>query len=414
MNALAVNYLLNTFLLRTRHFYPLNWGKYEWQDVVKFLAGGRFPDAVQNLEQLVCQLANVKYAFALNYGTSAIQVALEALNLPPGSEVIVPSFSCEAMVLPAIKIGLKPVLADVDQDFNLRIESAKEALNANTSAIIFAHLSGKFAHNTTEILALARQHGLKVIEDAAQSFGLKWRGKWTGTLGDIGIFSFGEGKHLFGPGGGMLITNDETVNDYCRSRPLPVETNPSIRFRLLRFIWRYGLQRITFPFRVATRSMRTHLKYLFPVQSPSEYYTYTVRRISEIEAILAHHRIEHCSEVIQKRQANGRYLLESEVLQQAGLQVPDPVNHIFTKFLISTGDNEEVALYLRMLLRKNGIETEPSYKPLHLRPSFTHLKRTSMQETERRWRGAFSLPVNPCLNQGDMDHILSVVSGYKR
>ncbi len=400
-------FLLNVLLLRSCHFLQPFFGVEEWRYIAKFFSGNQLQGEVANLEQEVCRLTKSKYALGLNLGRSAIQVALEAFNFPPQSEVILPSFSCTGVIVPVIQAGLQPVLADVDRDFNLRFESVAAGLSARTRAVILPHLSGKFARDSQKILDLAQQKGLKVIEDACQSFGLKRGDKWAGTFGDVGVFSFGLGKNLFGPGGGLLLTDDAEVIQYCRSRSLAQEGLGSVRRRLGHFLWRFGCPRGEFLLSSAQRVINYGLArrgeppilqdFLFPVQ-----------QISGIEAAISLCQVKKFREVILKRQANAQSLLTSTALRGAGLDLPDPEDHIFTKFLVSSATSQEAAVALRQLLHSHGIETELSYTPLHLRTPFAGYKHTDLTETERRWRGAFAIPVTPRLSPRDKARIIRV------
>jgi dTDP-4-amino-4,6-dideoxygalactose transaminase len=147
-------------------------------------------------------------------------------------------------------------------------------------------------------------------------------------------------------------------------------------------------------------------------------FAYPVYRMSDLEAALAWCQMGRCQEIIDRRQSNAQTLLASGALAQTGLDLPNPEDHIFTKFLVSTATCQESAMALRKLLYCHGIEPELSYTPLHLRKPFAGYRRTDMTETERRWHGAFAIPVNPRLSPRAMARIIRVtkifsVSGPK-
>jgi dTDP-4-amino-4,6-dideoxygalactose transaminase len=406
-------FLLNTLLFRSCHFLQPFWGSCEWQHIGKFFAGKDLFGVVKRLEEEVLRLTGAKYALGLNLGRSAIQLALESFSFPPKSEVIIPSFSCTGVIMPVIQAGLEPVLADIDQHFNPKAESIEQALSPRTRAIILPHLSGKWAHDTEPILKIAAGHGLKVIEDASQAFGLQRHRKWAGTLGDVGIFSFGLGKNLFGPGGGMLITNDEMVISYCKSQTLGRENLNSVRRRVANFIYSYQFPRLKFLERCCRNILKRSWKSPTEVVSPKRF-TFPVYQISDIEAALSWCQMCHYQEIIERRQTHAEALLASWALAQTGLDLPEPNDHIFTKFLISTDKERGRAMDLREWLHASGIETELSYTPLHLRPAFSSFRRTSLPETEKRWMGAFSIPVNPRLNLKEVSRIISVVERFEK
>jgi dTDP-4-amino-4,6-dideoxygalactose transaminase len=147
-------------------------------------------------------------AIATSYGRMAFYYILQALNLPKGSEIIVPALTF--WVVPEIirGLGLKPVFADVDPaTFNLDPEAFERALTSNTRVVVPTHLYG-LACDMDSIMAIARRHRLKVIEDCAHSLGASYRGQWVGTFGDAAFFSFQTLKPLNTYGGGMALVRD--------------------------------------------------------------------------------------------------------------------------------------------------------------------------------------------------------------
>ncbi|ADQ78753.1 DegT/DnrJ/EryC1/StrS aminotransferase [Paludibacter propionicigenes WB4] len=181
-------------------------------DSSAFIKGGKVVDFQQNLETYL----NVKHVIPVGNGTDALQIALMALGLKPGDEVITPTFTFIATAEVVALLGLTPVVVDVDIDtFNIDIESIKRAITPRTKAIVPVHLFGQNAE-MEQILELARQHNLYVIEDACQSIGSTYtfaNGKsfQSGTMGDVGCTSFFPSKNLgcFGDGGAIFTNNDE-------------------------------------------------------------------------------------------------------------------------------------------------------------------------------------------------------------
>jgi len=403
-----LDYLANTFALRTIPIVHPYWGRSEWRIIRQFLAGEDFPSAAEELEGEVCRLTGARFAMAVNLGRSAIQVALEGFKFSPESEVIVPTFACTGVVVPVIQAGLQPVLVDVDTDFNASVDSVREALSDKTRAVIFPHLGGKFARGMGDLLALAKEKGLRVIDDACQSFGLQVEGRWAGTFGDVGVFSFGGGKTLFGPGGGVLVTNDERLIGR-RADSLAHEEPREVYRRVLRFAWRYGLQRVTFPVSFVTEQVRWRVLSRFskPVGDTPERYSYPVHRIAGVEAALALSQVRRYREIIERNQANAAVLLASDALRKAGLQLPDPSAHSFTKFIVSSGEDAGRARHLQRQLRGRGVQTGALYTPLHLRPPFARWQRTCTPQVDRCWQGIFELPIHPSLDQKDMTRIVA-------
>lgn len=148
-----------------------------------------------------------KYAISCTNGTAALHIALSGFNIGPGDEVIVPSYSFIASSFSIIQAGAIPVFCDVTTDHTIDPKKIESLITERTKAIIVVHLYGVVA-DMDPILALARKHDLKVIEDCAQCFGGEYKGKKTGTVGDAGCFSFCQSKHFTTGGEGGMVTTD--------------------------------------------------------------------------------------------------------------------------------------------------------------------------------------------------------------
>lgn len=159
----------------------------------------------------------VSHCVAMGNGTDAIEIALEALALPPGSEVIVPANSFIASSESVTRSGLKVVFADVDPvTYTLDPEDVRRRLTSRTKAMIVVHLYGHPA-KMDALMALAREYGLRLFEDCAQAHGAEFQGRRVGSIGDIGSFSFYPGKNLGAYGdGGAIVTNDAELALKCR------------------------------------------------------------------------------------------------------------------------------------------------------------------------------------------------------
>lgn len=166
-------------------------------------------DEGQRFEEEFAAFAGCRYGIALANGTVALELALYALDIGPGDEVITSSRTFIASASAAVARGATPVIADVDPvSQNLTAATIKAALTAKTKAIIAVHLAG-WPCDMAPIMALAGEHGLKVIEDCAQAHGATYQGRPVGSLGDVAAFSFCQDKIMTTGGeGGMLTTND--------------------------------------------------------------------------------------------------------------------------------------------------------------------------------------------------------------
>lgn len=182
-------------------------------DGVAFIQG----DEVRKFEEEFAAHCGVPHAVSVGNGTDALILALKALGVGPGDEVIVPTFTFIATAECVVHAGAKPVFADVSlEDFNLDIESVREKLTPRTRAIIPVHLFGHPA-DMDPLLRLAEERGLVILEDAAQAHGARYKGKRAGGLGRAAAFSFYPSKNLgaFGDGG-MVVTRDAQVAEKLR------------------------------------------------------------------------------------------------------------------------------------------------------------------------------------------------------
>lgn len=162
---------------------------------------------VSKLEQEFAAHIGTKYALAVSSGTAALQVALGALGVGPGDEVLLPGYFWVATVGAVVRSGAIPVLVDCDDTFSLDPKDATRKITPRTKAILVVHMGGVIGR-IHEIVALAKQHQLKVIEDSAQANGASQNGVKAGAFGDLGIFSFQMNKHMTSGEGGMVVTND--------------------------------------------------------------------------------------------------------------------------------------------------------------------------------------------------------------
>ena len=159
---------------------------------------------------------DVQYAIPVNSATSGLSVALAAAGVGPGDEVIVPAISFSATASAVLLFNSIPVFADVDpQTFCIDPDSVRAAIGPRTKAILPVHLTGNVA-DMDSLLAIADEHELVVIEDAAQAPGATWRGRKAGTLGKAGVFSFQQSKNIMTGEGGMIVTDDVEVARLCR------------------------------------------------------------------------------------------------------------------------------------------------------------------------------------------------------
>ena len=187
--------------------------------VERVLRSGRFilgPE-VRAFEEEVARYLGVRHAIGVNSGTDALVIALRALGVGPGDEVITTPFTFFATAEAISAVGATPVFADIDlRTYNLDPEKVSELITPRTKALLPVHLYGQAA-DMDPLLELASAHGLAVLEDTAQAFGGTYKGKKLGTLGDAGAFSFFPTKNLGGVGdGGLIATDRDDVAELAR------------------------------------------------------------------------------------------------------------------------------------------------------------------------------------------------------
>ena len=232
--------------VRTRPFAP--WPVFapdEIEAAAAVLRSGRVNywtgEQAQEFEREFARYLGVGYAIALANGTAALELALHALGIGPGDEVVVPSKTFIATASCVVRAGATPVVADVDADSqNLSAASIESVLSVRTKAVIPVHLAG-WPCAMDEILALAKRRGFAVIEDCAQSVGARYQGRATGSFGDIGCFSFCQDKIITTGGeGGMLVTDSRALwerawshKDHGKSYAAVFEREHPLGFRWL-------------------------------------------------------------------------------------------------------------------------------------------------------------------------------------
>lgn len=171
---------------------------------------------VKEFEQKMSATVGRKYGIAVSNGTAALEVAVQALGIGEGDEVIMPAFTIISCAMAVTKQGAVPVLVDSDAyTWNMNVDEIEAKITSKTKAVMIVHLYG-LPVEADKILALAKKYDLKIIEDAAEMHGQTYNGKPCGSFGDISTFSFYPNKHVTTGEGGMLVTDDEELAERCR------------------------------------------------------------------------------------------------------------------------------------------------------------------------------------------------------
>ena len=171
---------------------------------------------VKKFEQKISVSVERNYGIAVSNGTAALEIAVQALGIGKGDEVIMPTFTIISCAMAVTKLGAVPVLVDSDlYTWNMNVDEIESKITPKTKAIMMVHLYGLPAE-ADKILELAKKYNIKVIEDAAEMHGQTYNGRPCGSFGDISIFSFYPNKHITTGEGGMVVTDDEELAERCK------------------------------------------------------------------------------------------------------------------------------------------------------------------------------------------------------
>ncbi|QDV41665.1 Aminotransferase [Stieleria neptunia] len=345
-------------------------------DSGRFLFG---PD-VKELETEIAQYSQVEHAVGCASGSDALLLALMALDIKAGDEVIVPSFTFFASVSCITRLGATPVFVDICPDtFNIDPQCVAEAITENTKAIIPVHLFGQCAQ-IDRICQIASEHDIPVIEDAAQAIGAAYHSRPAGSWGLAGCFSFYPTKNLGAMGdAGMLTSGDAVMAD---------------RLRLL-----------------AGHGMRPR------------YYHQAVginSRIDTFQAAVLRVKLRHLGDAITSRsKIASRYM---QLLGDGGLVGPDQIVlptvdpnafHVWNQFGIRIGGGRRDAL--RAYLAERGVGSEIYYPvPMHKQQCFEYLNvdGSTLPETERASAEILNLPIFPSLTEAEQQQVVDCIGGY--
>jgi perosamine synthetase len=330
-----------------------------------FLVQGR---RVKALEELFADYCGTRHAIATSSGTTALHIALLAHDIGPGDEVITTPFSFIATANAILYTGARPVFVDVDPEtLNLDAELVEAAITPQTRALLPVHLYGHAA-DMPALMAIAEQHGLAVIEDAAQAHGAACNGQRVGTWG-TGCFSFYPTKNMTTAEGGIITTNDDEIAE--RARMLRSHGQSA----------RYEHQMLGFNF-----------------------------RMTDIHAAIGLTQFQHLEDWNERRILNAQYL--SAHLE--GVQVPSVrpgYRHVFHQYTVRVRpDRDGLAHWLAERQIGTGIHYP---RPIHQQPFYQQLGYDQhLPVAEAASREVLSLPVHPALSLEDLDTIVAAVRNY--
>lgn len=329
-------------------------------------------EEVREFEDKIASFSGVKYAVGLNSGTDALILALDAMGIKAGDEVITTPFTFIATAEAIVRVGAKPIFIDIDpKTYNISPALIEKGITKKTKAILPVHLYGLLA-DMDPILEIAKNRRLKVLEDCAQAIGSDYKGKKAGSMGDVAAFSFFPSKNLgaFGDGG-MVVSNNEEIYK---------------RIKLL-------------------RDHGTDRKYHHGIIGYNS-------RLDNLQAAVLNIKFSYLEKWIEDRIKNAQFFNES--LKDCQLfvpYIPEGYRHSFHLYVLRTERAEKIVTYLN----KNGVESRTYYPiPLHLQGCLKFLghKIGAFPESEKLSRECFAIPVYPELTGEEKTYIVEKIKHF--
>ena len=329
---------------------------------------------VEEFEQLVAHRTGRKYAVAVTNGTAALDAVIESLNLSPGDEVILPTFTIISCVAQILRSGATPIFIDSDcQNFNMKVEDIESKITTKTKAIMLVHIYG-LPVDVNPILDLANKYNIFVIEDAAEAIGQTYYGKECGGFGDVSTFSFYPNKHITTGEGGMILTDHEHL---------------AKKYRSLRNLC----------FKPETRFIHDELGWNL--------------RMTNIQAAIGVAQFEKIDDHLQRKRDIGTLyneLLNDFPLIQLPITETTYAKNIYWVYSIVL--DPRIGLNSRemmKLLATAGVGTRPFFYPLHLQPvlqKFGIAPKGDFTNSEKIYEYGFYLPSGLGLSNNDIEQVV--------
>lgn len=326
---------------------------------------------IGRFEQSFADFCGVRHAVAINNGTTAIHLALVALGIGEGDEVLIPTLTYIATANAVAYCNARPVLVDSEPGtMNMDAAQLEAKITSRTKAIIVVHLYGH-PTNMGPVMEVARRHGLKVIEDAAEAHGAEYCGKRVGGLGDCATFSFFGNKIVTTGEGGMVTTNDDEL---------------AARLRLYR-----------------GQGMDPKRRYWFPVVG----FNY---RMTNVAAAIGLAQMERIDEALAMRQTIAGWYDQALAPYADIVERPfvaDYAHHVYWMYtILLVGVNEKQRDEVMCRMDADGIETRPVFYPMHVLPPYQEDGASYPEANDQAARG-INLPTHSQLEAGDIDRIVT-------
>ena len=353
----------------------------------------------KKFEKRMEEYLDVKHAIGVGNGTDALVIALEALGIGKGDEVITSPFTFFATAEAISVVGAKPVFVDVKlEDFNIDENKIEEAITSETKAIMPVHIFGTPA-NMDMINEIAKKNNLYVIEDACQAIGAKYKDKMVGTLSDIACFSFFPTKNLGTYGdGGLIATNNDRLATICRAlKAHGSGENGEAAYNLLNSI---------------KEEVKVDNQVDDTVYNPKKYYNYLIghnSRLDELHAGILNVKLNYLDEWNKKRNDIAKYYDEKlDDKKYKKMELSTDNYNVYHMYIIQTENRNE----LTKKLDEAGIAYGVYYPvPLHLQKVYKNLgyKEGDLPNAEYLSKRTLAIPVDPELTEVEKEYIIKIL-----
>jgi UDP-4-amino-4,6-dideoxy-N-acetyl-beta-L-altrosamine transaminase len=344
---------------------------------------------VKEFEDALCKYIGCKYAVAVNSGTSALDIAVQALNIEKGGEVITTPFTFAATSNAALYNGLKPVFCDIKSDTrNIDLAEIKKKITKKTRAIIYVDYAGHPC-DIDEIRQIAKEHDLYLIEDACHALGAEYKGKKVGNFADMTIFSFHPVKHITTGEGGAIATNDRKL------------------YQKLKLLRSHGIDK------EAKERFGKNAGYAYDMKILGRNY-----RITDFQCALGISQLKKIDNFIEKRSELVR--LYNRLLSDVDfVEIPETkpyakhVWHLYTILLKDGIDRDKFFRYMKESNIGTNVHYIPIYKFSYYRENFT-FNSEEYPTTEDVYRRIITLPLYPEMTEGDVKYVVNRVMEWKK
>ena len=331
---------------------------------------------------------NAKDIYLTNSGRDALYFILLNLKLKK-KEIIIPSYCCLGLVEPILELKYEPFFIDIDENLNPSFESIKSSISKKTAAVIIPHIGGTFAKDTKKIIKLCNQKKIVVIEDCCQAFGLRKNSKKVGTFADIAFFSSGQGKPVFTPEGGWIVTKKDIFKSF--KMPNLLEQSNCLTFKkYLKFSKKYS-ENVIYVVINKLKDLISSILDQFITNKPVSKINKNKMKLSNLGAYIILEELKKIGDNNDKRKELANYWKEKHK-SNVNIKFWTSSDSIFNKLYAS------LDLFQKKQLLLKGIELESGYKPLHLRYDFGKYKTSKLINTNKVWKNIYALPTRPSLH----------------